>query len=59
MSTKKFLAIASVFYPVGVTKDQKESLAIILNMRITATQMIAHYSVNFNLFHKSFALFVF
>ena len=27
-------------------------------MRITATQMIAHYSVNFDLIHKSFALLV-
>ena len=28
-------------------------------MRITATQMIAHYSVNFDLIHKSFTLLVF
>ena len=28
-------------------------------MRITATQMIAHYSVNFDLIHKSFAPLVF
>ena len=28
-------------------------------MRITATQKIAHYSVNFDLIHKSFALLVF
>ena len=28
-------------------------------MRITATQKIAHYSVNFDLIHKLFALLVF
>ena len=28
-------------------------------MRTTATQKIAHYSVNFDLIHKSFALLVF
>ena len=28
-------------------------------MRITATQKIAHYSVNFDLIHKSFTLLVF
>ena len=28
-------------------------------MRITATQKIAHYSVSFDLIHKSFALLVF
>ena len=28
-------------------------------MCITATQMIAHYSVNFNPIHKSFTLLVF
>ena len=28
-------------------------------MHITATQKIAHYSVNFDLIHKSFALLVF
>ena len=28
---KKVIAIASVFYPVGVAKNQKQSLVIILN----------------------------
>ena len=28
-------------------------------MRITATQKIAHYSIKFDLIHKSFALLVF
>ena len=31
MSRKNFIAIASVFYPVGVTKNRQRLLAIILN----------------------------
>ena len=31
VSGKELLAIASVVYPVGVTKNQKQPLAIILN----------------------------
>ena len=31
MSIKKFIAIALAFYPVAGTKDQKRSLALILN----------------------------
>ena len=44
MSGKNIIAIESVFYPVGVTKNQKLSLAIILNWYVLAiaTQMIAH-----------------
>ena len=49
VSRKKFTAKASVFYPVDVIKNQKRSLAIIFKlMHITAMQMIAHYSVNFD-----------
>ena len=44
----KFIAIGSVLYPVGLTKNQKWLLAKILKlMHITATQMIAYYSVKF------------
>ena len=59
VSRKTFIAIASVFYPVGVTKNRKRSLAIIFLMRITATQKIADHSVNFDLIYNSFTLLVF
>ena len=44
LSGKIFIAIASVVFPVGVTKNQNNNL--IKLMCIIATQMIAHYSVN-------------
>ena len=57
---KNFMAIALVFYPVGVTKKSKTIISDNFKlMRITATQKIAHYPVNFDLIHKSFALLVF
>ena len=60
VSRKSFIAIASVFYPVGVTKNQKMIVSDNFKlMRIIATQKIAHYSVNFDLIHNSFALLVF
>ena len=60
VSTKTFIAIASVFYPVGVTKKLKTIVSDNFKlMHITATQKIAHYSVNFDLIHKSFALLVY
>ena len=46
VSGKIFIAIASVVFPVGVTKNQNNNFK---SMRIIATQMIAHYSVNFDL----------
>ena len=60
VSRKIFIAIASVFYPVGVTIKSK---TIVSNnfklMYITATQMIAHYSVDFDWIHKCFTLLAF
>ena len=54
------MAITSVFYPVGMIKNQKRWLVIILKLLcIAATQMIAHYSINFDLIHKTFTLLVF
>ena len=41
-------------YPVGVIMIVSDNL-----MHITATQIIAHYSVNFDQIHKSFKLLAF
>ena len=41
------MAIASVVYPVGMTKDWKRIFSdIFKSMQTTASQMIAHHSVN-------------
>ena len=51
---ENFIAIASVFSPVSVTNNQMKISDNFQLMRITGTQMIAHYSVNFDLIQKSF-----
>ena len=56
VSRKNFIAIASLFYPVDMTKSQKIISDDFKLMRITATQMITHYSVNFDPIHKYFTL---
>ena len=48
VSGKTFIAIASVVFPVGTTNNQTKISNNFKLMCITATQMIAHYSVNFN-----------
>ena len=52
--------MASVFYPVGMTIC-KSKMIVSYNfklIRVTATQMIAHYSVNFDLIYKLFTVLV-
>ena len=56
MPAKKFIAIASVFlsrrdYCNNQNKNYNNNFKL---MRITVTQMIAHYSVNFDLIQISF-----
>ena len=54
------MAIGSVVCPVSVIKNQKQSFSnIFKSMRISATQMITHYSVNFNLIRKCFKMIAF
>ena len=49
----------SVVFPVGVTIIETKSTNNFKLMRIAATQMIAHYSVNFNLIKKSFKSYLY
>ena len=56
MSGKNFIAIASLVLPVGATSNQNKIIDNFKLMRITATQMIAHCSVNFNLIRTSFEI---
>ena len=44
---RSFTAIASIFYPVGMTKNIKIDFQGKLLMQITATQVFAHHSVSF------------
>ena len=55
------MAIVLVFYPVGMTTKIKNDLVSDNSklMRITANQMIAHYSVIFDPIYKSFKLLAF
>ena len=57
--SQKIIAIASVVVPVGMTNNQMKISDNFKLMCITATQMITHYSVNFNLIYKSFTLLAF
>ena len=54
------MAIGSLVCPVSVTKNQKQSFSnIFKSMRISATQIITHHSVNFNLIQKRFKMIAF
>ena len=56
VSGKNFISIASVVFLVCVTNNQTKISDNFKLMRITATQMIAHYSVNFHLIRTSFKI---
>ena len=53
VSGKNFIAIASVVFPVVIKTKLSDNFKL---MRIIATQMIAHYSVNFDLIQASFRI---
>ena len=50
---KILIAIVSVVLPVAMTNYQTKVIGNFKFMRITATQMIAHYSVNFDQIQNS------
>ena len=49
VSGQKCIAIALIVFPVGVTNNQNKGSDNFKLMHITATQMIAHYSINFEI----------